>query len=231
MAKSLERIEACKLRKQGMSVKAIAKKLNVSSGSASIWTRDIRLTNKQLNALRSAQIAAGNKGRMMGTATNREKKMLRLQIAKNEAIENIDRLSQNELFYTGLGLYWGEGVKANNSAMAISNTDARVIKVMMRWFTECFGIERDRFMPRVFISDIHRDREEIIFKYWVKTLGIPREQFKKMIFLDKGKKIYENREVYYGVLALRIAKGSDIKYKILAIIDRVAEVASKNKPV
>jgi hypothetical protein len=44
-----------------------------------------------------------------------------------------------------------------------------------------------------------------------------------MIFLDKGKKIYENREVYYGVLTLSIAKGTDLRYKILALLARASE--------
>lgn len=41
-----------------------------------------------------------------------------------------------------------------------------------------------------------------------------------------GKKIYENRNVYYGVLALRVSKGGDLKYKILATIDQSAKVVN-----
>lgn len=229
MAKSLEQIQACKLRVQGESVKQIAKILGVSSGSVSKWTRNVPLTETQRALLRERQIAAGNRGRMMGVERNKEKKAVRIRLAGHEAKERIPSLSRDQLFYVGLGLYWGEGVKAeSSSSLAIINSDARVITLMMRWFTECFGIERDRFMPRVFISDTHRDREEIITQYWVKTLGIPQQQFRRMIFLDKGKKIYESRDVYYGVLALRVSKGTDIRYKILAQIARIAELGVKN---
>lgn len=229
MSKSAERIQARILRKKGESVKEIAKKLDVSSGSVSIWTQDLVLTEVQQKFLRERQIAAGHKGRMMGAETNREKKRVRISVAKEQAVIDIEKLSKESLFYIGLGLYWGEGVKTTSGSLAISNSDPRVIQLMVRWFSECFDVEKTSFMPRVFISDIHRDREEVITKFWVKTLGIPRAQFKNMIFLNKGKKVYENRDVYYGVLALRVAKGGDIRYRILAQIDRVAQLAKPSR--
>jgi transposase-like protein len=225
VAKSLERIRACALRRQGESVKEIAKILGVSRSIASNWTRDIELTQEQRTHLRSRQIAAGHRGRMMGTEANREKKRVCMRIAKEDATADIGTFSKRALFFTGLGLYWGEGVKASNGSTAVSNSDARVIQVMIRWFIECFGIEKERFMPRIFISDIHRDREELLIEYWAKTLDIPRGQFKKTVFLNKGRKIYENRDMYYGVLALRLSKGTNIKYRILAQLDRIAEVS------
>lgn len=80
-------------------------------------------------------------------------------------------------------------------------------------------------MPRIFINDIHRDREEVITAFWSNVLNIPRAQFKRMVFLPRGKKIYENRDIYYGVLALRVSEGSEIRTKILAYIERVSEVS------
>ncbi len=230
MAKSLERIRARELRRKGESVKEIARLLGVSSGTVSIWTRDVPLTAAQRAHLRERQIAAGHKGRMMGAEANKEKKAARIRIAESEAREAIRSLSPEQLFFVGLGLYWGEGAKAeSSSSLAVVNSDPRVIVLMIRWFLECYGVERERFMPRVFISDTHRDREEIITEYWATTLAIPRSQFRKMIFLDKGKKIYENRDMYYGVLALRVSKGKDIRYKILAQIARIAEVGMQEK--
>lgn len=225
MSKSLQKLEAVKLRESGMSVKTIAKLLDVSSGSVSIWTRDIILTPLQKARLRKQQIAAGHEGRLKGTQANKEKKQQALLLAEMNAKNSIKILSKKELFFLGLGLYWGEGVKANASSLAIINSDPRVIQVMMRWFFECFGVEKERFMPRVFISDEHSDREEKVITFWVHKLGIPKSQFKKTIFLKKGKKIYENRDIYYGVMALRVAKGTDIKYKILAQIAQSVDVS------
>lgn len=229
MAKSKERLEACALRRKGHSVKEIAKMLCVSSGSVSIWTRDVSLTDAQRKRLREQQIAAGHRGRMMGAEANKEKKATQIRLAEREAFEKLTSLSNQSLFHIGLGLYWGEGVKAGNGSLAVSNSDPRVITLMIRWFSECFDIEIERFMPRVFISDVHREREEIILTYWAKTLSLPRSQFRKTVFLDRGKKIYENHDMYYGVLALRVSKGGDCKYKILAQIKRIAELSNAGR--
>ena len=225
MAKSEERIRACALRRSGRSVKEIAKVLGVSSGSVSKWTCDIALTEAQRLRLRERQIAAGHKGRMMGAESNRKKKLGRIAAAETLATSDIKRLSRESLFFIGLGLYWGEGVKVLSSSLAISNSDPRVIQLMVRWFSECFDVEVSRFMPRIFISEVHRDREGILLNFWSRTLGIPISQFKKTVFLNKGKKVYENHDLYYGVLALRVAKGGDIRYRILAQIDRAAKLA------
>jgi hypothetical protein len=224
MAKSEQKLQAFNLRREGKSIKEISILVGVTKETVSMWCRDLVLTEEQSIRLREQMIKGGHKGRMIGAAMNRDKKLKRIEIANEEAREKIDTISTNELFYLGLGIYWGEGTKSGNGALAVSNSDPRVIQLMIRWFMECFGVSKADFSPRVFISDTHRDREEKIYDFWVEKLAIPRTQFKKMIFLDKGKKIYENREVYYGVLALRIAKGTDLNYKILALMSRIGEV-------
>jgi transposase-like protein len=226
MAKSAEKMKALALRREGESIKDIAKQLGVSAGSVGVWCRDIELSPAQTENLLTRQIEAGHKGRMIGANANREKRLAKLALAKTEAVSAIPDFSKDALFYTGLGLYWGEGVKSGTGSLAVVNSDPRVITLMARWFTECLGVDGSRFMPRVFVSDTHRDREDVITDFWVQKLAIPRSQFRRMIFLDKGKKIYENRDSYYGVLALRIAKGGDIRHRILASIDRIAELSS-----
>lgn len=164
---------------------------------------------------------------MLGTEMNKKKKSDVIERARQEAEAKFQSISREELFMLGLGLYWGEGTKASDGTVAIVNSDPRIIQLMIRWFKECWDIDSDRFQPRVFISDTHRDREEVITRFWAKALGIPRRQFRRMIFLNKGKKIYENRNVYYGVLTLRIAKGSRLRHRILADIAQIANLGIK----
>ncbi|KND47050.1 MAG: hypothetical protein AB199_01295 [Parcubacteria bacterium C7867-004] len=228
MAKSKEKLEAYALRRQGQSVKEIARKLGVASSTVSIWTRDIPLTDVQKKHLLDRQVAAGYRGRILGAETNKTRKAERIRKAADTVSKEISLFSNDALFFTGLGLYWGEGTKTETSSVGVSNTDPRVMRLMVQWFTECLGVKRSRFMPRVFISDTHRDREETITRHWMETLGLPRTQFRKTVFLDKGKKIYENHDMYYGVLALRVSKGVDIRYRILAQISRVAELVNED---
>lgn len=225
MAKSLERIRACELRREGRSVKEIAGLLNVSRASASIWIRDIELTEAQRNFLRERQIASGHRGRMIGAEMNREKKRERIRSAQQQAISDIGDFSPSSLFFTGLGLYWGEGSKAGKGNAMISNSDPRVILVSIRWFTECLGVERSRFRPRIAINHLHKDRVDIVEEFWSKTLNLPLEQFSKTILLpQKNVKVYENHDVYYGVMALRVARSADIKYRILGQINALSNM-------
>lgn len=224
MAKVQERLKARALRRRGKSVKEIAKLLSEAPSSVSNWVRDIVITDAQREQLRRRRIKGGYVGRMRGAEVNRLLKLTRIDNAAQVARSSITSLSKTDLFFLGLGLYWGEGVKAASSAPAVVNSDARILQVMVRWFRECLAIEPERFRPYIFISEDHRDRERQLLAYWSKALDIPSKQFGSVTFLKKNKKIYENRDVYYGVLALRILKGTDMKYRILAYIDRCAEL-------
>lgn len=218
MAKSELRIRAHALRKSGMSIRSIADTLSVSRASASVWCRDVTLTKRQKATLMAAQIRAGHKGRLIGAEMNRRKKAENMSKQESIARELIGGLTKRDMLLLGIALYWGEGVKAQGSTAAIVNSDPATILFARDWF-EALGLTRDRFRPSILISEIHRNREGRIINFWSKLLGIPRSQFAKVVFLKgRPKKIYENNDSYYGVLALRIRRGSDMKYRILSLI-------------
>ena len=52
MAKSKQMLQARQLRKEGESIKVIAKKLSVSVSSVSVWCRDIELSKEQIESLK-----------------------------------------------------------------------------------------------------------------------------------------------------------------------------------
>ena len=51
MAKSLLKIRAQKLRSKGKSIKTIAHDLGISTSTASLWCRDIKLSPSQITEL------------------------------------------------------------------------------------------------------------------------------------------------------------------------------------
>jgi transposase len=71
MAKSVEKEEARKLRKEGMSILAISKKLKVSKSSASLWCRDIELTLEQSIRLHTSMVRGSLPGRLLGSEAQR----------------------------------------------------------------------------------------------------------------------------------------------------------------
>jgi transposase len=218
MAKVAERLQAEKLRGAGMSIGAIATKLKVSKASASVWCKDVILTKKQRDALEQAAISGGHKGRLMGAETNRKRKQARIAHYLVEGKRVMQKLSQREFMIAGTAIYWGEGSK--KSQLAFINSDKDMILFMYQWFRVAFGIKEDQFIFRVFINDLHRDRKEIIEQYWSHLLHVPLSRFRKMIFIKRSNsKRYANHETYYGLLSIRTRNSSDLKYRILGLID------------
>ena len=151
MSKSSEKLQAIKLRRLGWSIKDIAKELKVSRSSASVWCQEILLTTSQKESLKAKQIAAGHIGRQKGAEANRAKRVSALEDAQRLANIEIKHINNLNLFYLGLGIYWGEGIKSRSGPAAIVNSDARILRIMIRWFDECFGIDRTQLRPYVYI--------------------------------------------------------------------------------
>lgn len=222
MAKFIEKIKSQQLRRKGWSIGAIAEHLVVSKGTASIWCQDIALTKKQTNRLRQNSIRAGHKGRMIGAAMNRKKKLDMMSVCKKKSSEVVNQITERDLLMLGTGLYWGEGTKSDRSALAVVNSDPEIILVMKKWFKKVFNVKDEDFMPRIFINDIHRPRIKKVVKYWSSLLQLPESQFGNQVFLKiKQKKVYENYDSYYGILSLKVRRSSRLKYEVLGLIDAV----------
>jgi len=196
----------------------------VSPGSVSLWCQAIVLTDKQKKILRDKQIQAGQEGRQKGADMNRQKRLSAIELASEQASNDIKEISKQELFFLGLGIYWGEGVKSRTGQASVVNSDPKILRVMTRWFIECLGIERTELRPYVYISSHHKPREKIIMSYWQRELSLPAGQFKSPIYLEqRPKQQYENHDDYYGVVSLRVAKSTNLKYKILALLEVISQ--------
>lgn len=214
MAKFEKRLEARILRREGWSIRNIALHLDVSKASASLWCRDIELTKEQKEKF----IADGHRGRLLGAETNKRKKQYRIEQCNAEALKIVGHLSERDRFIVGIALYWGEGSK--KSKMSFVNSEPALALFMLRWFQEFMGVKKEDFMPRIFINEMHRSRAEKVLIFWSDYLGLEREQFSKIVFLKmKAKKVYENYDNYYGVLALGARNSALLKYRILGLID------------
>ncbi len=222
MAKVREKELARKYRKEGRSLKSIARLLSVSPSSVSIWCDDIRLTSKQIKKLDEEHHNLRMRGLLKGAQMNKEKKLVRIALHQKEARNVFKVLNKRELLIAGLGLYWGEGVKKGNTSMV--NSDPKVISFAVRWFTLGLGVDRKDLRPRIFINHIHVPRINKVREFWSRYLKIPKKQFARTILIKRAnKKVYENHDTYYGVLALRVRRATDLKYKILGLIDALAD--------
>lgn len=222
MAKFQKRLEARVLRKQGWSIKAIAAHLTVSKASASIWCRDLQLTQAQRERLLRNAIKAGHKGRMRGALVNRERKEERVRFHQEGGQRTIGEFSQRDLLIAGIALYWAEGTR--KSRLGFTNSEPQMIQFMARWFQEVMGVQREDFMPRIFINAIHRPRIDKVLRFWSRLLQLPIRQFGNPVFLKRPpRKVYENYESYHGVLALGVRRSNELKYQILGLIEAMRD--------
>jgi hypothetical protein len=104
------------------------------------------------------------------------------------------------LFGMGIGLYWGEGTKADLGSVRLGNTDPGLSKTFIRFLVEIYGIQKKdlRFGLQIF-TDM-RVRETLAF--WQKALKIERSQFYKPIITKSRSLGTYRKKSKYGVLTV-----------------------------
>lgn len=219
MAKSKLKLRGRELRRQGMSIKEIANRLSVAQSSASIWCRDIELSQSQLRKLEEKQRKGSYIGRVKGAATQKRKRVNEVEALREQGIKEISKLSEREFFTAGIALYWGEGLKTGGIT-GIVNSDPKVIVFMMAWFTKFCGVKAEDFICRIGINKMHKNRLSEVEKYWSKITKLPLKQFTKTgLYKSASKKQYENQSEHFGTLRVKIRRGTKIQRKILGWIE------------
>ena len=219
MSRSVQKIDARKLRRRGESIKSIAKKLKVSVSSVSSWCRDIELTPKQIATLEANARNPYYGGRGIYLKRLRKKTDLKIERLRRFGIEKIGKLNKRELFIAGAALYWAEGFK-KDSQVGLASLDPEMIKFYIKWLKICFGYKNSDLIFRITANISHKYRIGTIEGFWSDKLNIPLSQFQKPFFQNfKWKKTYENPENYFGVLRVKIRKSKDFLRKIYGFID------------
>ena len=219
--KKEERIKAIVLRKEGVSIKEIAKKLKVAKSSISLWVRDVILTKQQLKALKdkmnSFEVV---EKRRVSRLYNEDAKRKAIMVQAGKEIKNI---SQRDLQIIGLCLYLGEGSKAQRGAAKLANSDPAVIKIMMRYFREICHVPEKKFRAHIHTYS-HLNVEEAE-SFWSKVSGIPRNQFYKTYskpsIASKGKK----DSTPYGTVDLTVCS-TELYLQIMGQIEKIKQILS-----
>ncbi len=112
----------------------------------------------------------------------------------------IQTMQQAELYGLGIGLYWGEGTKANKYAVRLGNTDPELLKMFKRFLVELFGINPQdlRYSLQIF-TDI--DQKEAL-RYWYEQLEAIPSQFYKVHVTISGSIGTYRKKSQYGVVTI-----------------------------
>jgi len=173
--KSKEKVLARRLRINGFSINEIKNKLGVAKSSVSVWVRDIVVSKEHQEKLSLRGKSTVDIEKRRQTRLCREK--ARRQIIINRAMDEIKKISQQELKLIGTMLYWGEGGKTNRGVVQFSNSDPGMILIMMRFFREICAVPDLKFRGYLHIHP-HLDYQKAE-KYWSDISGIPLTQFYK----------------------------------------------------
>ncbi len=119
------------------------------------------------------------------------------------------------LFGLGIGLYWGEGTKANKTSVRLGNTDPALIETFIVFLEKIFGLKRSQLK---FGLQIFSDMSEAQgLDFWSKTLTIEKSQFYKVTITPyRSLGTYRNK-TKYGVVTVYFhnRKLRDILVKLL----------------
>ncbi|HEY4502414.1 MAG TPA: helix-turn-helix domain-containing protein [Candidatus Paceibacterota bacterium] len=222
MANIVAREKAQNLRISGWSINDIAKYLDTSQSTVSYWCRDVLLTTQQIKKLQEKSKLAGSRKFIELGVLKRKQRLEKEYVEFENGKSLTSRMSKQNLFFLGLGLYWGEGYKHGNGELGFTNTDGKMILVFIRWLDFIYGVKKNDLILRVGINQIHQDRIDIVHNYWAQLTGIPQDQFTKATFIKtSSKKRYANHDNYFGILRVKVRRGSLLKQRILGSLEGI----------
>lgn len=107
---------------------------------------------------------------------------------------------EEKLYGLGLGLYWGEGTKADKVSVRLGNTDPRLIGKFIEFLETTFRIKRKDFKFGLQIFNDTKTSEALDF--WIKKLNIKSSQFYKPTVTISGSIGTYRKKSKYGVLTV-----------------------------
>jgi hypothetical protein len=174
--KTRERAEARRLRRLGWSVREIERHLKVSRSSASLWVRDIRLTDEQIAELHSR--SATSPGQLAGAAANAALGRARRAGYQLEGRARVP--AGDRLHLAGCMLFWAEADKHRNG-VRLANSDPALLRLFVRFLRECYDAPVERLAVSCNLFADHLERQWEIEDFWLRTLGLPRSCLRKSI--------------------------------------------------
>ena len=109
-------------------------------------------------------------------------------------------IKEGVLFGLGLGLYWGEGTKANLNSIRLGNTDPQLIKKFSEFLVHFFSIKKRDFK---FGLQLFNDIGVLeAMDFWTKNLKINRSQFFKPTITKSGSIGTYKKKSKYGVITV-----------------------------
>lgn len=187
---------AVHLRREGYSIKEIAKKLNISVATSSLWLGSILLDQTAMNRLKKRRIL----GQYKAQQTRREKRNLIRQSFYKNATLDFSKIIMTKPIRKILCslLYWAEGGKYTDSYVNFINSDPLMMKTFLKLLRTSFKIDEHKLRALIHLHEYHVPEVERI--YWSQITEIPLTQFSKNYLKPNTKN--RIREDYRGTIRI-----------------------------
>ncbi|OGN23563.1 MAG: hypothetical protein A3A13_03225 [Candidatus Yanofskybacteria bacterium RIFCSPLOWO2_01_FULL_43_22] len=189
-------IRAVALRKSGHSLSEISDQLNVAKSSASLWVRNVKLSDKALQRILICKQKGVQKG---GDARKMESRLAKNKIYKEAEAEIADlKTSKGINRLVLVMIYWCEGGK-DDSSVSFTNSDPDLTRSFLDLLEKSFGADRRKIGARLHLHEYHDPKIQLA--WWSKKLALNEDQFKKFYLKpNTGKR---KRDNYPGCVNIR----------------------------
>jgi transcriptional regulator with XRE-family HTH domain len=214
--KILERQEAIKLRRKGLTYKEIGERLSVSKGSLSLWLRDVSHTPSEKSMQR--RTASINAGLVL-----HKRKLERIARIKKEAMQEIAHIKPDLFKLLGTIAYWTEGSRTHDHVVAFTNTDPRFIRFTLKWLREICAVPEEKLRLHL---RIHPGTNRIKAEgYWSRVTKIPKRKFYKTTVKTSGSGGRRYNKISNGIVSIKVCD-TDLFYRIMGWIDGLIDNAN-----
>lgn len=121
-----------------------------------------------------------------------------IQVATPSESKKIKTIEDAKLMGLGMGIFWGEGNKADKYALRLGNSNPGIIKSWIVFLTDICGVDKSKlkFSLQIF-SDM---KPEEALDFWIKKLNVESSQFYKITVTISGSLGTYRSKSRYGVL-------------------------------
>lgn len=192
------RLKAVELREQGHSLSEISALLSISKSTASIWLRNIRLSEKASASIQKKRMD----GRLRANDIHRartDQRILNARTYAEKVLEGVELNPDTSRLLCSL-LYWCEGAKIRRSnTFSFTNSDPLLIASFMRLFRSGFAIDERKLRLNLHVHEYHDVQEQL--RFWSRIATIPLSQCHRPY--QKPHTAKRTREGYQGCVSIR----------------------------
>lgn len=213
---------AITLRKNGMSMTVIERKLGIPRSTLSGWFKNIPLTKEQRALLAKSKQDGWTKAHARAAESHRTQKALRLLEAKRAAKKTLEHieLSDEVLDLAFAMLYFNGG--ARTDATSIASSDPKILKFVLYVLKRNYGITPEMIHCNLHLR-IDQDGQRLK-EYWSEQLNAPLERFTHVAY-DKrssGKPTYDHYKGVCVIICGNIAIQRKLMYLYNLFCEKVA---------